>query len=88
MITYTCNKCGAKKNLMKATIAVIEGKVRTKQAKCECGEWMQEEEKDFGGFPNLIRTEPSLSKNGVRNYQKHLRKNGKGKEADNIDKKL
>jgi|TARA_R110000824_G_scaffold348611_3_gene535347 hypothetical protein len=88
MINYTCNKCGAKKNLMRATIAVIDGKVRTKEAFCECGEWMQEEEKDFEGFPSLIRTDPSLSKNGVRNYQRHLRKNGKGKEADDIDKKL
>ena len=70
MINYTCNKCGAKKNLMRATIAVIDGKVRTKEAFCECGEWMQEEEKDFEGFPSLIRTDPSLSKNGVWTYLK------------------
>jgi hypothetical protein len=88
MIKYTCNKCGEKKDLMRATIAVIEGKVRTKEALCECGEYMQEETKDFEGFPNLIRTDPSLSKNGVRNYQRHLRKNGRGSEADDIDKKL
>ena len=49
---------------------------------------MQEEEKDFEGFPSLIRTDPSLKKNGVKNYQRYLRKNGKGKEADDIDKKL
>ena len=29
---------------------------------CKCGEWMQELEKDFGGFPSLIRTEPTLNK--------------------------
>ena len=47
---------------MRATIAVIDGKVRTKEALCECGEYMQEKEKNFDGFPNLIRTDPSLNK--------------------------
>ena len=62
MIKFICNSCGEKKELMKATIKVIDGKVRTKQALCKCGEYMQEEEKEFNGFPGLIRTEESLSK--------------------------
>tara|TARA_R110000744_G_scaffold190921_2_gene310134 strand:- start:2253 stop:2468 length:216 start_codon:yes stop_codon:yes gene_type:complete len=62
MVTYICNKCGEKKHLMRATLVVIDGKVRTKEALCECGEYMQEKEKNFDGFPNLIRTDPSLNK--------------------------
>ena len=62
MLKYICNKCGETKDLMRATLEIIEGKVRCKQAKCKCGEWMQEVEKDFDGFPSLIRTEPTLSK--------------------------
>ena len=62
MIKYQCNNCGETKDLMRATLEVIDGKIRTKQAKCKCGEYMQEIEKDFDGFPCLIRTEPTLSK--------------------------
>jgi len=62
MLKYICNKCSETKDLMKATLEVVEGKVRTKEAKCKCGEYMQEIEKDFDGFPCLIRTEPTLSK--------------------------
>ena len=61
MLKYQC-KCGETKDLMKATLEIKEGKVRCKQAKCKCGEYMQEAEKDFDGFPSLIRTEPTLSK--------------------------
>jgi len=64
MLKYICNKCSETKDLMKATLEVIKGKVRTKEAKCKCGEYMQEAEKDFDGFPSLIRTEESLSKKG------------------------
>tara|TARA_R100001530_G_scaffold108579_1_gene76113 strand:- start:3220 stop:3480 length:261 start_codon:yes stop_codon:yes gene_type:complete len=62
MIKFQCNSCGEKKDLMRATIKVIDGKVRTQEALCDCGEYMQEIEKYFNGFPNLIRTEPSLEK--------------------------
>jgi len=65
MLKYQCNNCGETKDLMKATLEVFEGsKIRTKEAKCKCGEYMQEIEKDFDGFPCLIRTEPTLSKKG------------------------
>jgi|TARA_R110000824_G_scaffold325451_1_gene512365 hypothetical protein len=62
MLKYQCTNCGETKDLMRATLEVIDGKIRTKQAKCKCGEYMQEIEKDFDGFPCLIRTEPTLSK--------------------------
>lgn len=61
MLKYIC-KCGNKKDLNKATLQVLEGKVQTKEAKCTCGKYMQEYSKEFGGFPNLIRTEPTLNK--------------------------
>ena len=66
MIKFICNTCGGTKDLMKATLKVMEdGKVRTQEAYCEkCNEWLQEVEKDFDGFPSLIRTEESLSNKG------------------------
>ena len=64
MIKFICNKCGETKDLMRATIKEIDGKIRTVEALCNCGEYMQEIEKDFDGFPCLIRTEPTLSKKG------------------------
>jgi hypothetical protein len=65
MIKYICNTCNDIKSLQTAIIKVIDGKVRTQEAYCKkCKDWMQEIEKDFDGFPSLIRTEPSLSKRG------------------------
>jgi hypothetical protein len=62
MIKFVC-KCGKeKKELQKATLKVIDGKVRTVEAVCSCEKYMQEYDKDFNGFPSLIRTEPSLTK--------------------------
>ena len=63
MFKFVCKNCKTIKLLQKATIKVIEGKVRTKEAQCECGEWMREVEKKFEGFTtNIIRTEPTLTK--------------------------
>jgi len=59
---FQCKKCGKQKKLLKATLEIFDEKIRTKEASCECGEYMQEVEKDFDGFPNLIRTEPTLRK--------------------------
>ena len=61
MLIYICNKCGNTRQLSKATLEVIDGKVRTREALCQCGAYMQEVEKEFGGFPSLKRTEPTLS---------------------------
>jgi|TARA_R100001594_G_scaffold35124_2_gene64257 hypothetical protein len=63
MIKFICNKCNETKELHKATLVIIEGKIKTKEALCKCGKYMQEVEKDFDGFPSLIRTEPTLKKN-------------------------
>jgi len=65
VIKFICNKCNDTLELAKATIKNIDGKWRTEQAYCKkCNEWMQELEKDFNGFPSLIRTEPTLSSKG------------------------
>ena len=65
MIKFICNTCNETKELQKAIIKVIDGKVRTQEAYCEkCNEWMQEVEKDFDGFPSLIRTDETLSNKG------------------------
>ena len=63
MLIYQCNKCESQKKLSKATLEIVDGKIRTKEAKCKCGNYMQEVEKDFDGFPCLIRTEETLNKN-------------------------
>ena len=64
MLKYICNKCGETKDLMRATLEIVKCKVRTKEDKCKCGEYMQEIEKDFDGFPSLIRTDEALSNKG------------------------
>ena len=69
MLRYKCNNCGKTRELSKATLEVVDGKVRTREALCECGEYMQEIEKEFTGFPSLIRTEPSLSKKKDRMWK-------------------
>ena len=61
MLKYQCKKCEATKELSRATLEVVHGKVRTREALCECGEYMREIEKDFDGFPCIKRTEPTLS---------------------------
>ena len=61
MLNYICNVCGNTRKLSKATLEIVDGKVRTREALCECGEYMQEISKEFGGFPNIKRTEPTLS---------------------------
>tara|TARA_R110001592_G_C13087892_1_gene743195 strand:+ start:230 stop:421 length:192 start_codon:yes stop_codon:yes gene_type:complete len=61
MSKYRC-KCGKSKELQKTTLIIIDSKVRTKEAKCSCGKYMEELDKKFNGFPSLIRTEPTLSK--------------------------
>ena len=62
MMIYQCEKCYEQKILSKATLEIVDGKIRTKEARCECGNFMVEVEKQFDGFPSVIRTEPTLNK--------------------------
>jgi len=63
MFIYYCKKCKIEKKIEKATLEIIDGKVRTREAKCvKCNDYCVEAEKEFGGFPTLIRTEPTLTK--------------------------
>tara|TARA_R100000781_G_scaffold107830_1_gene72181 strand:+ start:72 stop:269 length:198 start_codon:yes stop_codon:yes gene_type:complete len=64
MFKFICKKCKNIKEISKAVLEIVDGKVRTKKTECSCGEWMIEVEKDMErkGFPSLIRTEPTLNK--------------------------
>tara|TARA_R110000764_G_scaffold200856_1_gene286145 strand:- start:118 stop:351 length:234 start_codon:yes stop_codon:yes gene_type:complete len=62
MLKYQCNECEIQKEFSKVIMKVINSKVVNLGTECpECGEYMQEIEKEFGGFPSLKRTEPTLS---------------------------
>jgi hypothetical protein len=58
MTLYKC-KCGKQKELGKVTL-VYKDKWVTKEALCECGKYMNSKPEE--GMPELIRTEPTLSK--------------------------
>ena len=60
MTIYKC-ECGKQeKAILKATIVFRNGEWVCKQAKCECGKYMDSKPKE--GMPSLKRTEASLSK--------------------------
>ena len=70
MLIYQCNKCEIQKQLSKVVMKVIDGRVVNIGTECpECGEYMQEVAKQFNGFPQLKRTEPSLSKRQDRMWK-------------------
>ena len=54
---YICNNCKVSKEIKKMTLAVIynldfpNGRTITKEALCECGNYMEEADKSFKGFP-------------------------------------
>ena len=61
MTLYTCN-CGREsKEVAKAKIIYVDGSWVADVA-CGCGKYMDSEPTE--GMPNLIRTEPTLSKKG------------------------
>tara|TARA_R110002020_G_scaffold467135_1_gene690415 strand:- start:1234 stop:1425 length:192 start_codon:yes stop_codon:yes gene_type:complete len=62
MFKFLCKKCKRTKKLSKSILEIFEGKVRKKNAECKCGNYMSEVSKPTKGFPNLIRTEPTLTK--------------------------
>tara|TARA_R100001530_G_scaffold46727_1_gene35117 strand:- start:172 stop:405 length:234 start_codon:yes stop_codon:yes gene_type:complete len=62
MLKYQCNKCEIQKEFSKVVMTVENAKVVNVGTECpECGEYMQEVSKSFGGFPSIKRTEPTLS---------------------------
>ena len=61
MALYKC-ECGKQeKYIGKSTIILVDNKWVTKEAKCECGLYMDSEPAE--GMPSLIRTEDSLNRN-------------------------
>jgi len=59
MSLYKCNNCGSTKEITKQTIKIINGTAEIVEALCNCGYYMKDIV-GFKGYPNLIRTEPSL----------------------------
>ena len=60
MAIYKC-ECGKEeKDLNNVTLVHKDGKWVAKEALCSCGKYMDSEPEK--GMPDLIRTEPSLSK--------------------------
>ena len=70
MLKYQCNKCEIQKEFSKVVMKVENGKVVNVGTECpKCNEYMQEIAKEFNGFPQLRRTEPSLSKRKDRMWK-------------------
>ena len=70
MLKYQCNKCEIQKEFSKVVMKVENGLVVNVGTECpECGEYMQEVSKEFSGFPNIRRTEPSLNKRRDRMWK-------------------
>ena len=70
MLKYQCNKCEIQKEFSKVVMKVENGKVINVGTECpKCNKYMQEIEKKFNGFPQLRRTEPSLSKRRDRMWK-------------------
>ena len=61
MTMYQCPKCKFKKDINNLSLRIVDGKIVCPEAKCKCGEIMNNTEDD-GGMPGLIRTEPTLRK--------------------------
>ena len=59
MALYKCNNCGSTREIAKKTIKIINGSAEVVEALCSCGTYMKDTS-EFKGYPNLIRTEPSL----------------------------
>lgn len=66
MAIYKCD-CGLEKEIGKATIVLRDGNWVTKEALCECGKYMKSEPEE--GFPQLKRTESSLTKKRDKLWQ-------------------
>ena len=60
MALYSCECCKEEKEIGKATIVLRDNKWVTMEAEFSCGKFM--ESKPEEGFPQLKRTEASLSK--------------------------
>ena len=50
MAKFRCKKCKIEKIILKQTLVFIDGEIRSKQSKCECGNYMEDltKHKGFG----------------------------------------
>ena len=59
---YKCDKCQKTKQIVKATLKEVEGKIVTIEALCDCGEYMKVQVPKGQGMPTIIRNENDLDK--------------------------
>tara|TARA_Y100001938_G_C8001780_1_gene385107 strand:- start:295 stop:507 length:213 start_codon:yes stop_codon:yes gene_type:complete len=60
MATYQCKKCNEQLEIHKRTLVLREGKLVCKEAKCKCGEWMDQViTEEYNGLPDIQRNEGS-----------------------------
>ena len=65
MASFKCNGCGATRELHKTTTILVGEKWVTKESLCTCEDnkyMSQVYDESYAGFPNLKRTEESLTK--------------------------
>ena len=60
MTKYSCKNCSKTKEINKVKIIYFEKEWIVEGSLCVCGTYMEAPDKE--GFPNLIRTEESLTK--------------------------
>jgi len=75
MTLYKCESCKEEREISKATIVFRNGKWVTKEAECNCGDYMESEPTE--GMPNLIRTEESLGRANSQTAKDKLWKQAK-----------
>tara|TARA_R100001163_G_scaffold56873_1_gene44659 strand:- start:480 stop:665 length:186 start_codon:yes stop_codon:yes gene_type:complete len=61
MTLFICEKCNRKKNILKQTLIFIEKKIRAKESKCVCGNYMKDTTK-YKGFGTSFKAPNDKSK--------------------------
>lgn len=56
MSLFICKKCKRKKKILKQTILISEKKILIKEAKCSCGNYMEDQTK-FKGFGTSFKAD-------------------------------
>jgi formate dehydrogenase maturation protein FdhE len=77
---YKCEKCQKTKQIVKATLKEVDGKIVTIEALCDCGEYMKVQVPKNQGMPTIIRNESTWEDDIIRTKAKQkearLKKDG------------
>ena len=64
MAEYKCGECGETKKLYKRSMTIVDGKLITKEALCECGMYMDQViTEEYEGMPDIQRNEENSGHN-------------------------